>query len=160
MFGFLINLPIVNCYGHGTYLSMNHGHAALFGVYGMISIALLLFSWRGLVDKAHWNDRVLKVSFWGFNAGLGMLTLCTLFPVGILQTWTSFQDGLWAARSADFFEKGSVMFLGTVRIIPDLTIILVGVLPMAYFLFATYPHLKPVLIGEGESVWKKLGAEL
>ena len=52
VFGFLINLPIVNYYEHGTYLTMNHGHGALFGVYGMLSIALLLFSWRGLVDKA------------------------------------------------------------------------------------------------------------
>ncbi len=160
VFGFLINLPIVNYYEHGTYLTMNHAHSALFGVYGQLSIALLLFSWRGLVDKAHWNDRILKVSFWGFNIGLAMLTLGTLFPVGILQAWTSFQDGLWAARSADFFESGAVLFLGTIRIIPDLTIILIGVVPMAYFLFKTYPHLKPVLIKEGESVWERMGVEL
>jgi nitric oxide reductase subunit B len=160
VFGFLINLPIVNYYEHGTYLTMNHAHSALFGVYGQLSIALLLFSWRGLVDKAHWNDRILKVSFWGFNIGLAMLTLGTLFPVGILQAWTSFQDGLWAARSADFFESGAVHFLGTIRIIPDLTIILVGVVPMAYFLFKTYPHLKPVLIKEGESLWERMGVEL
>ena len=160
VFGFLINLPIVNYYEHGTYLTMNHGHAALFGVYGMISIALLLFSWRGLVDKAYWNDRILRVSFWGFNIGLGLLTMGTLFPVGILQAWTSFQDGLWAARSADFFERGIVLVLGTIRIVPDLTIILVGVVPMAYFLLSTYRHLKPVLIKEGESVWDRLGVQL
>ncbi|MEK6534952.1 MAG: cbb3-type cytochrome c oxidase subunit I, partial [Thermodesulfobacteriota bacterium] len=41
IFGFLINLPIVNYYEHGTYLTMNHGHTALFGTYGMLSIALL-----------------------------------------------------------------------------------------------------------------------
>jgi nitric oxide reductase subunit B len=160
VFGFLINLPIVNYYEHGTYLTMNHAHGALFGVYGMISIALLLFSWRGLVDKAYWNDKLLRISFWGFNVGLGMLTFGTLFPVGIMQTWTSYQDGLWAARSADFFERGIVLVLGTIRIIPDLTIILVGVLPMAYFLFKTYRHLKPVLIREGESVWDRLGVQL
>ncbi len=139
---------------------MNHAHSALFGVYGMISIALLLFSWRGLVDKAYWNDRILGVSFWGFNIGLGLLTLGTLFPVGIMQAWTSFQEGLWAARSADFFERGVVLGLGTIRIIPDLTIIILGVLPMAYFLFKTYPHLKPALIREGESVWDRLGVQL
>jgi len=160
VFGFLINLPIVNYYEHGTYLTMNHAHSALFGVYGMISIALLLFSWRGLVDKAYWNDRILGVSFWGFNIGLGLLTLGTLFPVGIMQAWTSFQEGLWAARSADFFERGVVLGLGTIRIIPDLTIIILGVLPMAYFLFKTYPHLKPALIREGESVWDRLGVQL
>lgn len=160
VFGFLINLPIVNYYEHGTYLTMNHGHAALFGTYGMLSIALLLFSWRGLVDKDHWNDRILKLSFWSFNIGLGMLTFGTLFPVGLLQTWTAFQEGLWAARSAEFFQRGVVMVLGTIRIVPDLVIILLGVLPMAIFLFTTYPHLKAVEIKEGESVWQRLGVEL
>jgi len=160
VFGFLINLPIVNYYEHGTYLTMNHAHAALFGTYGMMSIALLLFSWRGLVDKQFWNDRILRVSFWGFNIGLALLTFGTLFPVGILQAWTSFQDGLWVARGAEFFTRPEVIVLGTVRIIPDLTIICLGVLPTAYFLFTTYPHLKPEEIKEGESVWDKLGVEL
>lgn len=160
VFGFLINLPIVNYYEHGTYLTMNHGHAALFGTYGMLSIALLLFSWRGLVDRDHWNDRILKLSFWAFNIGLAMLTLGTLFPVGLLQAWTAFHEGLWAARSAEFFQRDIVVFLGTIRIIPDLVIIVLGVLPMAIFLFTTYPHLKAVEIKEGESVWRRLGVEL
>ena len=160
VFGFLINLPIINYYEHGTYLTMNHGHGALFGVYGMLSIGLLLFSWRGLVQRAYWNDRILKASFWGFNAGLFLLTVGTLFPVGILQTWTSYKVGLWAARDASFFESGIVHLLGTVRIIPDLTIIVLGVVPLAYFLFKTYPHLKAAEIKEGESVWDRLGIKL
>lgn len=160
VFGFLINLPIVNYYEHGTYLTMNHAHGALFGVYGMLSIALLLFSWRGLVDKAHWNDRILKVSFFGLNIGLLLLTLGTLFPVGILQAWISFKEGLWVARDASFFERDFVLFLGTIRIIPDLTIILLGVVPLAYFLFTTYPHLKATEIQEGASVWDRLGIKM
>ncbi len=111
VFGFLINLPLINYYEHGTYLTMNHAYGALFGVYGMLSIGLLLFSWRGLVEKAQWNDRILKVSFFGFNLGLLLLTLGTLFPVGILQAWTSYKEGLWAARDASFFERGIVHFL-------------------------------------------------
>ena len=160
VFGFLINLPIVNYYEHGTYLTMNHAHAALFGVYGMLSIGLLLFSWRGLIKGAHWNDRLLKVSFYGFNIGLALLTLGTLFPIGILQAWTSFKEGLWMARDASFFERDFVQVLGTLRVIPDLTIIIVGVIPLAYFLFTTYRHLKPERISEGESVWEHLGGDL
>ncbi|MEJ5377313.1 MAG: cbb3-type cytochrome c oxidase subunit I [bacterium] len=160
VFGFLINLPIVNYYEHGTYLTMNHGHGALFGVYGLLSIGLLLFSWRGLVRKEHWNDRLLKLCFWGFNGGLLLLTLGTLFPVGVMQTWTAYQEGLWAARDAGFFERGPVLLLGTLRVIPDLTIILLGVLPLTWFLLKTYPHLKAQEIGDGESVWKRLGVEL
>jgi nitric oxide reductase subunit B len=160
IFGFLINLPIVNYYEHGTYLTMNHGHTALFGTYGMLSIALLLFSWRGLVDKAHWKDGVLKLSFWGLNGGLFLMAIGTLLPVGAIQTWVSFEEGLWVARDASFFDRPEVALLGNLRVIPDLIIILFGVLPLVYFLFKTYPRLKRVEIKDGESVWKRLGLEL
>jgi nitric oxide reductase subunit B len=160
VFGFLINLPIVNYYEHGTYLTMNHGHGALFGVYGMLSIGLLLFSWRGMVQKGYWNDRILKLSFFGFNIGLLLLTLGTLFPVGVLQAWTSYKQGLWMARDASFFEQSFVRFIGMVRIIPDLAIICLGVIPLAYFLLKTYRHLKAREIQEGESVWGRLGIKL
>ncbi|MBW2613208.1 MAG: cbb3-type cytochrome c oxidase subunit I, partial [Deltaproteobacteria bacterium] len=153
IFGFLINLPIINFYEHGTYLTMHHGHTAMFGTYGMLSVALLLFSWRGLVEKEYWNDGLLKVSFWGLNGGLFLMAFITLLPVGLMQAWVSFKDGLWAARSADFFESGPVVFLGNIRAIPDTIIIVLGVLPLAYFLITTYPHLKATEIKDGESVW-------
>ncbi|MDE3144423.1 MAG: cbb3-type cytochrome c oxidase subunit I, partial [Bacteroidota bacterium] len=41
--GFIINLPIANYYEHGTYLTVNHGHAALMGVYGNLALAAVLF---------------------------------------------------------------------------------------------------------------------
>ena len=160
VFGFLINLPIINYYEHGTYLTMHHGHAAMFGTYGMLSISLLLFSWRGLVDRAYWNDRLLKISFFGLNGGLALMAFGTLLPVGLMQVWISFKEGLWAARSADFFETGPVVFLGTMRALPDMIIIVAGVLPLVYFLLTTYPHLKATEIKDGESVWERLGIEL
>jgi nitric oxide reductase subunit B len=160
VFGFLINLPVVNYFEHGTYLTVNHGHGALFGVYGMLSIALLLFSWRGLVQRDRWNDRLLKISFWGLNGGLLAMTFLTLFPVGIAQAWTSFADGLWVARDAAFFERPMVAMLGQLRIIPDTVIIVLGVLPLAYFLFRTFPYLKAPGIKEEESVWERLGVDL
>ncbi|MDY0109946.1 MAG: cbb3-type cytochrome c oxidase subunit I [Candidatus Krumholzibacteria bacterium] len=160
VFGFLINLPLVNYFEHGTYLTMNHGHGALFGVYGMLSIALLLFSWRGLVKKEAWNDKLLATSFWGLNVGLLLLTFLTLFPVGVMQAWTSFQEGMVVARDASFFQRPAVTFLGQFRLLPDLVIILGGVLPLVIFLFKTYRHLKPQLIKDDESVWERLGVDL
>lgn len=160
VFGFLINLPIVNYFEHGTYLTMNHGHAALFGVYGMLSVALLLFSWRGMVRKEYWNDRLLAVSFFGLNGGLLAMTLFTLFPVGIMQAWTSYKEGLWVARDASFFHRPAVEFLGNLRIVPDSIIIIFGVVPLTWFLFSTYRHLKADRIEEGESVWKRLDIKL
>ncbi len=160
VFGFLINLPIVNYFEHGTYLTVNHGHGALFGVYGMLSISLLLFSWRGLVKREHWNDRLLAISFWGLNVGLLIMTLVTLFPVGIAQAWTSYSEGLWMARDASFFERPNVALLGQLRMIPDTVIIVLGILPLVYFLFRTFPHLKAQGIAEEESVWERLHVDL
>lgn len=152
VFGFLINLPVVNYFEHGTYLTVNHGHGALFGVYGMLSVALLLFSWRGMVKRSQWSDKPLQLSFWGFNIGLFVMTVCTLFPIGIAQAWTSYQEGLWAARDASFFARPFVMLLGQFRMVPDTVIIVLGVLPLVYFLFKTFPHLKPRRSGEDDGV--------
>ena len=121
---------------------------------------LLLFSWRGLVEKDYWKDGILKLSFWGLNGGLFLMAFATLLPVGAIQTWVAFKEGYWVARSADFFEKGIVVFLGTFRAFPDVVIIVLGVLPLAYFLITTYPHLKAAKIKDGESVWERLGIEL
>ena len=126
----------------------------------MLSIALLLFSWRGLVDRRHWNNRVLSVSFWGLNGGLLTMVLVTLFPIGIAQAWTSYRQGLWMARDASFFERPLVALLGQLRIVPDTVIIVLGVLPLVYFLFKTFPHLKAQEIKEGESVWDRLDVKL
>ena len=88
------------------------------------------------------------------------MAFTTLLPVGSIQAWVAFRDGLWAARSADFFERGMVVFLGNFRAIPDTIIIVLGVLPLAYFLLTTYPRLKSAEIKDGESVWERLGIEL
>ncbi|HJO61650.1 MAG TPA: hypothetical protein QF571_02355 [Desulfobacterales bacterium] len=64
------------------------------------------------------------------------------------------------AHSADSFEKGTVVFLGTFRAISDTIIIVLGVLPLAHFLITTYPHLKTTEIKDGESVWERLEIEL
>ena len=112
------------------------------------------------MQKDHWNDRLLAYSFWGLNGGLLVLTIMTLFPVGIAQAWTSFREGLWVARDASFFDSTFVALLGQLRIIPDTVIIVVGILPLVYFLFRTYPHLKAERIEDEESVWDRLGVKL
>ena len=88
------------------------------------------------------------------------MAFATLLPVGVIQAWTAFKEDYWVARSADFFEKGIVVFLGTFRAVPDTIIIVLGVLPLAYFLITTFPHLKAAEIKDGESVWERLGFDL
>lgn len=149
VFGFLINLPVVNYYEHGTYLTANHGHAALFGVYGMLSISLLLFCWRSLVRSEYWNNRLIKYIFWFLNGGLFMMVTTVLFPVGIYQTILSYRYGYWFARSPDFYNIPIVKFLFNFRIVPD-TIIIIGALLLFYFLVTTYMRLKQCDFEEGE----------
>lgn len=149
IFGFMINLPIINYYEHATYLTSNHGHTALFGVYGMLAIALILFSWRGLVEDRSWNDGLLKLSFWGLNGGLFLMFATGLLPIGLLQVWHSYETGFWWARSADFYNLPVVQTLGQWRIVPDLVIIVLGALPLLYFLVTTFPRLRAVERGEG-----------
>jgi len=142
MFGFLINLPIVNYYEHATYLTTNHAHTALFGVYGMLAIALILFSWRGLVENKYWSDGILKLSFWGLNGGLLLMFLTGLLPIGLMQVWSSYDQGFWYARSAEFYELEVIQTLGNWRIVPDTIIIVLGAFPLLYFLLSTYPRLR------------------
>ncbi len=148
IFGFMINLPIINYYEHGTYLTSNHGHTALFGVYGMLAIALILFSWRGLVEDRHWNDRLLAISFWGLNVGLALMSLTGLLPIGVIQAWHAYQTGTWFARSADFYNMPVIQQLGNFRMVPDLIIIVVGALPLLYFLVTTFPKLRAITRSE------------
>jgi len=144
VFGFMINLPIINYYEHATYLTSNHAHTALFGVYGMLAIALILFSWRGLVEDKYWKDGILKLSFYGLILGLFLMFAATLLPVGLIQTWYSYSVGFWYARSADFYELPVVQTLGNWRLVPDLIIIVVGALPLLYFLLTTFPKLRKI----------------
>jgi nitric oxide reductase subunit B len=53
LFGFLINTPMALYYMQGLNLTPLHGHTALFGVYGMLGIGLMLFCLRGLKPEAH-----------------------------------------------------------------------------------------------------------
>jgi nitric oxide reductase subunit B len=143
IFGFMINLPIINYYEHATYLTANHAHTALFGVYGMLAIALILFSWRGLVESRYWNDRILRLSFWSLNGGLFLMFSTGLLPIGLLQVWYSYDVGFWFARSAAFYELPFVQVLGNWRIVPDTILIVLGAFPLLWFLITTYARLRP-----------------
>ena len=93
----------------------------------------ILFSWRGLVENKYWNDRILMLSFWGLNAGLFLMFVTGLLPIGLLQVWTSYGQGFWFARSAAFYEMELVQKLGNWRIVPDTIIIVLGGFPAALF---------------------------
>lgn len=119
LFGFLINPPIALYFMQGLNTTPVHGHAALFGVYGMLGIGLMLFCLRGLTRQSYWNTRALSFSFWALNIGLGLMVLLSLLPVGLLQTWASVEHGMWYARSAEFLQTPLMDRLRWMRVIGD-----------------------------------------
>lgn len=138
--GFLINLPVVNYFEHGSFLTAAHGHGALVGVYGMLGIGLMLFALRELVDPRWWSDRLLKISFWGLNLGLAGMILITLLPIGLMQVGESFTYGFWSARSFEFYRQPLVHALLWARVLPDGVFIGVGVMPLAWFAVTAFFH--------------------
>lgn len=105
LLGFAINPPASLYYVQGLNMTPAHGHAALFGVYGMLGIGLMLFCLRGLYARALHADRLLKPAFWGLNAGLAMMVFLSLLPAGIYQAWASITQGLWYARSPEIVHS-------------------------------------------------------
>ncbi len=133
VFGFLINLPIVSYFEMGTTLTPNHGHAAMFGVFGMLALAVLVFCLRALKDDATWNrsEKLIRTGFWGLNIGLGLMVLLDLFPGGVLQLWDSISNGYWHARRLSYLMGGTYHTLEWIRIVGDMVFLLAGALPLA-----------------------------
>jgi len=150
IFGFLINLPVVSYYEIGTTLTVNHSHTAMFGVYGMLAVALLLFCLRYIVRPDRWSIRAEKISFWAMNGGLAWMALVNLFPIGMLQVYDSVQHGYWHARSLTFVLGRVVNALEWARLPGDTVIILGGTLPLVYLAFQAVAHAKPVAHVEPE----------
>lgn len=140
--GLIINLPIVNYFEHGTYLTVNHGHAAFMGVYGNLSLAGLLFCTRYLVRPAAWADRALKTAFWSLNAGLMLMVLLDLFPVGLLQFQAVLDYGLAYARSNAFIESPQFRALTWLRGIGVVVFIVGGVIPLSWFMVSRWARLR------------------
>jgi len=143
IFGFLINLPIVSYFEVGTTLTPNHGHAALFGVFGMLALAVLVFCLRAMQSDTVWKEteKFIRVGFWGVNVGLALMILLDLFPGGVLQLWDSIAHGYWHARRLTFLMGGLYHKLEWVRMAGDMIFLLAGAVPIA--------------LGVLRSVWKR-----
>jgi nitric oxide reductase subunit B len=132
LFGFLINPPIALYYMQGLNTTPVHGHTALFGVYGLLGMGLMLFCLKGLTTHNIWRTGSLAFAFWAINIGLALMVLISVLPVGLMQTWASVEYGLWYARSAEFLQTGLLDVLRWLRVIGD-TIFAIGVVALAWF---------------------------
>lgn len=132
LLGFSINTPIALYYMQGLNMTAAHGHAALFGVYGMLGIGLLLFCLRGLSPRAAWSDKLLQVSFWLLNIGLAMMVFMSLVPAGIYQAWASISEGMWFARSSEVVHSVFMETMVWLRV-PGDVVFAVGIVCLAWF---------------------------
>jgi nitric oxide reductase subunit B len=134
IFGFLINPPIALYYMQGLNTTAVHGHTALFGVYGMLGIGLMLFVLRDLDPNIIWKDKWIRFGFWSINIGLAAMVLISVLPIGLAQTVASVKHGLWYARSAEFMQQPHMETIKWLRVIGD-TIFALGTLALVWFVF-------------------------
>ncbi len=154
LFGFFINPPVALYYMQGLNTTPVHGHTALFGVYGMLGLGLMLFCLRALKPGRAWKDRPLAFAFWAINIGLLLMVLLSLLPIGLMQAWASVEYGTWYARSAEFLHHGPMNTLRWMRMIGD-TVFALGALVLGWFvlgLVTGHSYDDSGTVAEGE--WK------
>ena len=132
LFGFMINPPIALYYMQGLNTTPLHGHAALFGVYGMLGIGLMLVCLRVLIPGRDWKDGLLRFSFWTLNGGLLMMCVLSLLPVGLMQTWASVEHGYWYARGGEFMQTDLMQTLRWMRV-PGDSVFFLGAVALVVF---------------------------
>lgn len=133
--GFIINPPIALYYIQGLNTTAAHAHGALFGVYGMLGIGLMLFVLRSLYRIQVWNDKLIGFAFWSINIGLLLMLLLSLLPMGVLQAVASVNHGMWYARSAEFMQQPGIDTIKWLRVVGD-TIFAAGLFTFVWFVFS------------------------
>jgi nitric oxide reductase subunit B len=137
VFGFLINPPVALYYMQGLNTTAVHGHTALFGVYGILGLGLMLFCLRGLKPGVAWKERPLAIAYWCINLGLAFMVIISLLPIGLMQGWASVQYGTWYARSPEFLQTGLMNTLRWLRV-PGDTLFAIGALILGWFVLGLW----------------------
>ncbi|ABW31648.1 nitric-oxide reductase large subunit [Acaryochloris marina] len=120
VFGFLINPPIVLYYSQGLNTTPIHAHSALYGVYGSLAIALMLFALREITPDHAWDEKNFNFSFWWINGGLVIMMVFGLIPNGFYQLVQSINHGTWYARSAEVINSAWMHWTVWLRIPGDM----------------------------------------
>ncbi|WP_302081799.1 nitric-oxide reductase large subunit [Salinibaculum rarum] len=123
--GFFINLPIINYYEHGTYLTVGHAHAAMFGAFGFLALGMVTYMLRISIEPDRWDGSWLRWAFWCWNLGLALMVFASVLPVGFLQLEAAFTESYAAARSVAFYNQPIIQDLFWARL-PGDTLIIVG----------------------------------
>ncbi len=101
-----LNAAFVNYYEHGTFLTLNHAHTAMFGAFGLLSIGLIYLALRYMAgNHIAWSDRLGVWAFWLYNLGMVLWIALNFFPIGWPQLAAVYEHGYAYARSLGFYNK-------------------------------------------------------
>ena len=148
--GGTLNAPLANYYEHGTFLTLNHAHTAMFGAFGLLAIGLLYMVLRYLNGERPWSDRLGIWAFWLYNAGMVMWIVFNFYPIGWPQLEAVYTHGYAYARSLAFYNTttfwqwmrmpGDIVFsLGAVLMAWDFIVKLLNQRRMAKALTTSVP---------------------
>src|SRR5690606_17141511 len=126
VFGFMVNPPISLYYIQGLNTTPVHAHAALFGVYGFLALGFTMLVLRYIVPGFAFNDKLMRLGFWGLNGGLVLMIATSLLPIGVIQAYASITEGMWYARSEEFLQQPLLEALRWVRTFGDMVFIVGG----------------------------------
>ncbi len=136
--GGTLNAPLVNYYEHGTALTLNHAHTALFGAFGLLGIGLVYFCLRYLAGDRHsFSETPGYIAFWLYNGGLVLWIVLTFFPIGWAQLNAVFEHGLAYARSLAFYD--TTLTWQWLRMIGDIVFAAGALLMVFDFIFKLGP---------------------
>jgi nitric oxide reductase subunit B len=142
--GGTLNAPLVNYYEHGTFLTLNHAHTALFGAFGLLAIGLVYFCLRYAAgERAPFTERTGIWAFWLYNGGLLLWILLNFFPIGWAQLDAVFEHGLAYARSMEFYN--GTLYWQWMRLPGDVVFAVAAVLMAWDFLVKSGPLLPDFL---------------
>ena len=137
--GATINAPLVNYYEHGTFLTLNHAHTAMFGAFGLLAIGLVYLALRYLVgEQVRWGEKLGIWAFWCYNVGLVMWIILNFFPIGWEQLAAVYEHGYAYARSLSFYN--TTLFWQWMRF-PGDVVFAIGVILMAWDYVLKTRHL-------------------
>jgi nitric oxide reductase subunit B len=138
--GGTLNAPLINYYEHGTFLTLNHAHTALFGAFVLLGIGLIYFCLRyAAADEHPFGERIGLWAFSLYNGGVVLWILLNFFPIGWPQLDAVYEHGLAYARSQEFYD--TTLFWQWMRLLGDVVFVL-GALLMAWdFIVKSRPIL-------------------
>ena len=94
----------------------------------------MLFALRGMTPNKAWDEKWLRLGFWGLNIGLVLMLVLSLIPSGFYQIAQSLEHGTWYARSAEVVQSPLMRTFTWLRM-PGDVLFGIGALSVIFFTF-------------------------